>query len=79
MIHNVTVKHYKMADKVGISDSRQVRHFAHKFDITITKRYNKLIQNIKKENNKAMVKWHTFFFRSFISFNSTLNLFIIRS
>ena len=56
MIHNVTVKHYKMADKLGIPDSRQVKQFTHEFDITITKRYSKVIQKHEKENNKVVIR-----------------------
>lgn len=56
MIHNVTIKHYKMLDKVRISDSKQVKHFTHEFEITITKRYSKVTQNMKKENIKVVVR-----------------------
>lgn len=60
MIHNVTIKHYKMANKVRISDSKQGKHFTHEFDITITNRYGKVIQNMKKENIKVVVRWNVF-------------------
>lgn len=37
-----------MADKVGIPDSRQFKQFTHEFNITITKGYCKVNQNMKK-------------------------------
>lgn len=55
MIHNVIVKHYKMADKVEIPDSKQVNQFTHEFDIRITKGYCKVNQNMKKSWSDGML------------------------